>query len=88
MLFFSPLHQLPTQTLFQKIRNIDDNILSQCETQLKQALAGSSLIQPSKDSNARFLLKVSYKQGCVLNSPGETTKFVQFHFIFSFAQVC
>ena len=29
---------IPRQTFFQKIRNIDDNILSQCETQLTQIL--------------------------------------------------
>ena len=49
---------IPRQTLFQKIRNIDDNILSQSKTQLTQtllygnqtitlALTGLSLIQPS-----------------------------------------
>ena len=49
---------IPRQTLFQKIRNIDNNILSQSKTQLTQtllygnqtitvALTGLSLIQPS-----------------------------------------
>ena len=51
------------QTLFQKIRNIDDNILSQSETQLTHMAIKTiklSLFQPSnthyrlKDSNACF----------------------------------
>ena len=33
---------IPRQTLFQKIRNIDDNILSQRETQLTQTLPYSN----------------------------------------------
>ena len=39
---------IPRQTLFQKIRNIDDNILSQSETQLTQTLLyGNQSYYPS-----------------------------------------
>ena len=39
---------IPRQTLFQKIRNIDNNILSQCETQLTQTLLyGNQNYHPS-----------------------------------------
>ena len=39
---------IPRQTLFQKIRNIDDNILSQSETQLTQTLLyGNQNYHPS-----------------------------------------
>ena len=43
---------IPRQTVFQKIRNIDDNILSQTKTQLTQILLHDnqnyhSLFQPS-----------------------------------------
>ena len=39
---------IPRQTVFQKIRNIDDNILSQIETQLTQTLLyGNQIYHPS-----------------------------------------
>ena len=79
---------IPRQTVFQKIRNIDDNILSQTKTQLTQILLHDnqnyhSLIQPSstyyrlKDSNSHFLIEdFCKKRLCLKLALAETTIFV------------
>ena len=45
---------IPRQTLFQKIRNIDDSILSQSETQLTQTLLYGN--QNDHSSINRFII--------------------------------
>ena len=74
---------IPRQVSSQKIKNIDNNIFSKSETQLIQTLLyGSQNYNSSinnfikstsntyyrlKDSNAGFLIKAFYEQGCVLH---------------------
>ena len=51
---------IPRQTLFQKIRNIDDSILSQSETQLTQILLYGNQIYHSSITKLIIISTIEY----------------------------
>ena len=95
---------IPRQTLFQKIRNIDDSILSQSKTQLTQTLLygnqnyHSSINRFIIISNIKYLILTENSNACFLikvfvKKVGSKTRiscWLQYlcNLISSFAQIC